>query len=186
MTDFYVRCGEDVQPYMERLAAEHITTVKRRCHRIGRKIMDARRRNDGVAVITKRVRHAMMNGEACSSFHELGFHFLLREAPGQRANARKREFILSFATRPRFAPEDMPRRLRKRNGKASARPVKKAKKRPKRGAPSAPRNKPKRPSKAERVLSFLHNKMTLVGAMLSRLQRRLYEMADICRICEWY
>jgi hypothetical protein len=130
MADYCVGWGKDVDPYVRRLASEYIKELSERCDRIARKIMRARRRSARVAVITAHVNHDMLNGTAHSSFRKLGFHFVLREKPDQPANVRKREFELNFATKPKFAPEDMPLRLRKRKGKAvTARPAKAKKKR---------------------------------------------------------
>jgi hypothetical protein len=130
MADHCVRWGKDVDPYVRRLASEYIKELSIRCDGIARKIIRARRRKARIAVITAHVDRDMLNGEAHYRFRKLGFHFVLREVPGQPADARKREFELNFATKPKFAPEDMPLRLRKRKGKAvSARPAKAKKKR---------------------------------------------------------
>jgi hypothetical protein len=60
----------------------------------------------------------MVHELAHHKFRKFGFHFVLNETPNQRANARKREFVLNFVTTPKFAPQHMPQRLRKRQGKA--------------------------------------------------------------------
>jgi hypothetical protein len=130
MADYCVGWGKDVDPYVRRLASEYILELSERCDALAQKIMRARRRELRVAAITRRVTHDMLNGTAHCRFRKLGFHFLLREKPDQPANVRKREFELNFATKPKFAPEDMPLRLRKRKGKAvTARPAKAKKKR---------------------------------------------------------
>jgi len=130
MTDYYVRWGTDVDPYVRRLASEYIAELSDRCDGIARKVMRARARAARVATITSRVSRGMLNGAAHYRFRKLGFHFVLNETPNQPANVRKREFVLNFATKPEFAPEDMPLRLRKRKGKAvSAKPAKAKKKR---------------------------------------------------------
>jgi hypothetical protein len=125
MADYSVRVGEDVDPYVRNLASEYITELFERTDEIASRVMRARERVAAIAVDGDAV-----NGEAHCRFRKFGFHFLLSEEPGQPANAKKRQFVLNFATKPKFLPKDMPRRLRKRNGKAvSARPTKAKKKR---------------------------------------------------------
>jgi hypothetical protein len=122
MADFYVVFGDDVQPYICKLASEHIGTLRVHCDDAAAKILESRKRRHRVALITKRVNRDMLKGKALHCFEMFGFDFELRE--NAKPNQRKLEFILNFASTPDFEPEDMPERLRRVDGKAlSARPV---------------------------------------------------------------
>lgn len=125
MTGFYVRWGPDVDPHIRRLASDHITSLSVYCDGVAEKIVTARARANRVAAITCRVDRDMLGEEAHHRFRKFGFHFVLRETPDQPAKAKKCEFVLNFAVKPKFEPDDMPQRLRKRKGKSpSARPSK--------------------------------------------------------------
>jgi hypothetical protein len=119
-----VRWSPEVQPYVSRLASGHIADLRRYCEEKGRKILRCRARDITVVTITARVAQAMLEERALHRFRRLGFHFQLDEAESQNESPARRAFVLNFATKPRFRPDDMPPRLRRKAGKAlSARPA---------------------------------------------------------------
>lgn len=136
MADFYVRWGNDVQPYVLQLASEHIETLRAYCNDAACAIMESRTGKRAVIALTARVKRSMLKGKAFHRFDMFGFAFELRESV-KGAPARKQEFILNFTAMPDFAPEDMPPRLRRISGKPlSARPASRRKPRSARTAPA--------------------------------------------------
>lgn len=124
MANFYVRWGADVDPYVRRLASQHINTLSAYCDGVAERVM-ASRAKKGLPTITQLVDCTMVHELAHHRFRKFGFHFVLNETPNQRRNARKCEFVLNFVAAPTFAPQHMPQRLRRRQGKAlSANPPK--------------------------------------------------------------
>jgi len=185
MHDFYVRWGDDVQPYLMQLASEHIETLGRYCKNTILRLLRLRRARLAVILVTARVRRRMMNAKAFHCFKMFGFDFELRE--GSR-KGRKLEFVLSFATTPDFEPKDMPPRLRRVNGQAlSARPARKS--RPQAVArPGAKTPKPRKARKGTRYrLACSDGPPPLIGksgftlATVSFLSAKLYKMDEIYR-----
>jgi hypothetical protein len=123
MTDFYVRWGDDVQPYILQLASEHIETLRKYCKDAIRRIFKSRKHKRAVVLITRRVNRGMLKSRAFHCFDMFGFHFELREG-ARSPEGRKQEFVLTFASPPDFAPHEMPPRLRRVGGMPlSARPL---------------------------------------------------------------
>jgi hypothetical protein len=181
MTDFYVRWGDDVQPYVLHLASEHIETLRKYCKDTIRRILKSRRRKRAVVLITRRVNRGMLKAKAFHCFDMFGFHFELREG-ARSADGRKQEYVLTFASPPDFAPQDMPPRLRRVDGKPlSARPV--TRRRPRAAAPvraKGPRRGRVKKRKAERVSYRLQGVSLWIrnrcAALTSSLVVKLYKM----------
>ena len=181
MTDFYVRWGDDVQPYILQLASEHIETLRRYCKDTIRKILKSRKRKRAVVLITLRVNRGMLKARAFHCFDMFGFHFELREGP-RSPEVRRQEFVLTFASPPDFAPHEMPPRLRRVDGMPlSARPV--TRRRPKAAAPvRASRSRRGRVKKCggERISYRLRGFSLWIrnrgAALTSRFVAKLYKM----------
>jgi hypothetical protein len=181
MTDFYVRWGDDVQPYILQLASEHIETLRQYCHEAARRILTSRRRKRAVTAITARVKRSMLNGSAFHCFKMFGFNFQLCEG-SKKERARKQEFVLNFSAAPDFRPEDMPPRLRRIGGEPlSARPSRR--RRPHAAAPAraqGARSGKGKKRKLERI-AYRSRQFSLWirgrgAALASSLATKLYKM----------
>jgi hypothetical protein len=179
MTDFYVRWGDDVQPYILQLASEHIATLRTYCKRTIAWLLECRKRSRAVVLVTARVKRSMLKAKAFHRFEMFGFHFELREG-ATKQKGRKQEFVLNFASPPDFAPEDMPPRLRRIDGKPlSARPDTKI--RPNAVAPAhASRSERAKERRFERIPYRLRQCSlwirTRSAVLTSRLAAKLYKM----------
>lgn len=186
MTDFYVRWGDDVQPYILQLASEHIETLRKYCKDTVRRILKSRRRRHAIVLITRRVKRGMLKAKAFHCFEMFGFHFELREE-ARNLEGLKQEFVLNFTSPPDFAPHDMPPRLRRVDGKPlSARPV--AKRRPRAVAPPPAGRSRKggvRKRRVERISYRLRGFSLWIrnhrAALTSRLAAKLYKMYGACQ-----
>lgn len=139
MTDFYVRWGDDVQPYILQLASEHIGTLRLYCNRTIRSLLEKRAGKSAVIAVTSRVDTDMLKAKAFHRFPMFGFEFELRES-AKKQLGHKQEFVLRFAATPDFEPEDMPPRLRRVDGKSvSAQPTRRRRPRAYAPAQAAPR-----------------------------------------------
>jgi hypothetical protein len=181
MTDFYVLWGDDVQPYVLQLAAEHIEALRLYCNDAARVILERRANEQNLIVLTRRVSRDMMNAQAFHSFEMFGFDFKLTESGKKHSRQRKKEFVLGFATTPDFEPEDMPPRLRRVDGKAvSARP--RARRRPQAAAPARARGARSRRGKrrlksvSDRLAALRTLVQAKVAALGSSLWAKLYKM----------
>jgi hypothetical protein len=123
----------------------------------------------------------MLKAKAFHRFEMFGFHFELREGAAKQ-KGRKQEFILNFASSPDFAPEDMPPRLRRIDGKPlSARPDTKS--RPNTVAPARARALRREPAKNPgvertpyRLQGFCLWIRTRSAVLRSCLAAKLYKM----------
>lgn len=184
MRYFYVRWGDDVQPYIRQLASEHIETLRRYCKRTIEHLIRMRlARGVVVIAVTARVRRRMINAKAFHCFKMFGFEFELREGAQK---GRKQEYVLNFTATPDFEPEDMPPRLRRIEGQAiSALPVRK--RRPQAAAPTRAKTlKPakEKKRKTERVSLYRLTQVQLwkpdfSATLASRLAAKLYKMHDL-------
>jgi hypothetical protein len=183
MTDFYVRWGDDVQPYVLQLASEHIETLRIYCKSIAAKISRSRRARDvAVMPVTSRVNRSMIKGRSSHRFEMFGFDFRLRENTKKQPKSHKLEYVLNFATKPDFGPQEMPARLRRIKGQAiSARPIRK--RRPQAAAPTrapAPPQERKKKRKAERAARRLALRCLWIperaAVVLSSFPVKLYKM----------
>lgn len=181
MTDFYVLWGDDVQPYVLQLPAEHIEALRLYCNDAARVILERRINEQNVILLTTDVNLSMMNGQAFHRFDMFGFDFKLTESAKKRARRHKQEFVLGFATTPDFEPEDMPSRLARVDGKAvSARP--RTRRRPQAAAPARARGA--RSRKGKRRSKSVTNRLAQrcvwiqaqVAALLSSLWTNVYMM----------
>lgn len=180
MHDFYVRWGDDVQPYILQLASEHIDTLRLYCKETILRLLTLRRARTAVVCVTARVRRRMMKAKAFHCFEMFGFDFQLRESAKK---GRKQEFVLNFVTTPDFEPVDIPPRLRRAEGQAiSARPTRKT--RPQAIArPRAKTRKPRKEKKRNAQRTTLHGlyrsllwKHDGAAALASRISAILYKM----------
>jgi hypothetical protein len=182
MADFYVVFGNDVQPYICKLASEHIGSLRVRCDSIAAKVLASRKRRRRVALITPRINRSMLDGKALHCFEMFGFDFALRE--NAKPNQRKLEFVLNFAATPDFEPEDMPERLRRVDGKAlSARPTRRRRPqaaRPQRAAGTRKGRGKKRSVErtSYRIPGFSLWIHAQSAALASSLAAKLYKMHD--------
>lgn len=186
MTDFYVRWGDDVQPYVMQLASEHIDTLRERCFRVARTLV-ARRDATRTVVdfIAPGLPQDALDATMFHRFKLFGFHFELREGARKLPGARKQEFILNFFTVPNFAPKDMPARLRRVQGKPlSARPTRR--RRP-RAAAQPVRAKGKRAGKGKKrkferiAYRFEQSRLWIrvrAAVLASSFEDKLYKMYD--------
>jgi hypothetical protein len=182
MTDFYVRWGDDVQPYIRQLASEHIDTLRDYCHETIGRILTARRRRRAVHSITVRVKQSMMKGKAFHCFKMFGFDFELREGTKKQPKARKQEYILNFSAEPDFDSGDMPPRLRRVDGKPLT-AVPAVKRRPRAVAPTRAQGSRKGSGKkreVERISYRLRGVSLWIGqkaaVLASSLAAKLYKM----------
>jgi hypothetical protein len=181
MTDFYVRWGDDVQPYILQLASQHIETLGKYCKDAITRLLKCRKRKRAVVLVTARVKRSMMKAKAFHCFQMFGFDFELREG-ATKQKGRRQEFVLNFASPPDFAPLDMPPRLRRVDGMPlSARPD--AKRRPRAAAPvraSGSRKGRVKKRRVERVSYHLQGFSLWIrkrsAALTSRLVAKLYKM----------
>ena len=188
MTDFCVRWGDDVQPYVMQLASEHIETLRLYCNDTIERILESRRgRNVAVIPVTPRVRRDMIKAKAFHSFEMLGFAFELRESMKKQPKTGKQEFVLNFAAPPDFLPKDMPPRLRRVAGKPiCARPRRRRRPEAAVAQPAAaarPRNRKKR---AVERLSYRFGQFCLwihakVAALATSSSLKLYKMDKLYR-----
>jgi hypothetical protein len=181
MTDFYVRWGDDVQPYIMQLASEHIAALRKYCKEAISRILKSRKRKRAVVLITRRVKRSMLKAKAFHCFEMFGFHFDLREG-ARNPEGRRQEFVLNFASPPDFAPHDMPPRLRRADGMPlSARPQ--VTRRPRAVAPvrrRASRQGRVKKRRVERISYRLRGLSLWIrnrgAALTSRLVAKLYKM----------
>jgi hypothetical protein len=183
MADFYVRWGDDVQPYVFQLGAEHIKALRLYCRKTIARLLRIRARRGAVVTVTLRVSRRMMNAKAFHRFEMFGFHFELRESPAKKG--QRQEFVLSFSTYPDFEPHDMPPRLRRMEGRAlSAAPTRKRRPRaaaPARAGTAGPASDKKR--KVERQ-SYRISRLWIrpeAAALASSLAAKLYKMRASCQ-----
>lgn len=182
MTDFYFRWGDDVQPYVLRLASEYTRAIFSHSVGVARLIQDMRNR-EGVLVLVPRalVRFKMINGRAHHRFDMLDFKFRLIDIGITPPEPKKRCYELRFQVKPDFAPEDMPRRLRRKGGTANAaiivRPIRVRTKR----KPPVKRRRKKNGDKRVLYNFGLSTAARAVATLVSRLRGTVPKMYDLYR-----